>query len=314
MLTRRHIRIKVVQSAYAFSLVDQGKVQEQLSFFKKSILDSVDLLILQLALFKALKHQLVKESESHQNKYIKHTESALSPDSLLNNKYFDFIAEHPVLLKKSSSSELNNWEIEFKLVERLWDEIQKDDDFVAYCNISEPDTALQREIIIKIFKNKIASASYLHQFYEDQKLTWLDDLPVINTFILKSLKQIDPKNSHSLVLPDGSEWSEELYFGNALLEKFLTNEEALEKELEGKTPNWDPDRIAHMDRLLLKIAIAELLYFPEIPPKVTLNEFLEIAKEYSTPKSNSFINGVLDKLVKEFADKNRLNKTGRGLL
>ena len=98
MLTRRHIRIKVVQSAYAFSLVDQGKVQEQLSFFKKSILDSVDLLILQLALFKALKHQLIKESELHQNKYIKHTESALSPDSLLNNKYFDFIAGHPVLL------------------------------------------------------------------------------------------------------------------------------------------------------------------------------------------------------------------------
>ena len=154
----------------------------------------------------------------------------------------------------------------------------------------------------------------MHQFYEDLKLTWLDDLPVVNTFILKSLKQIDPKNSHSLVLPDGSEWSDELNFGNALLEKLLTNEEALAKELEGKTPNWDPERIALMDRLLLKIAIAELLYFPEIPPKVTLNEFLEIAKEYSTPKSNSFINGVLDKLVKDFKDKNRLNKTGRGLL
>ena len=303
-----------MQSAYAFSLVDQGKVQEHLSFLKKSILDSLDLLILQLALFKALKLQLVKEIESHQNKYLKHSESVLSSESLLNNKYFDFIAEHPVLLKKISSSKLNNWEIEFKLVERLWDEIKKDDDFIAICNISEPDIASQREIIVKIFENKIASASYLHQFYEDLKLTWLDDLPVVNTFILKSLKQIDPKNSHSLVLPDGSEWSDELNFGNALLEKLLTNEEALAKELEGKTPNWDPERIALMDRLLLKIAIAELLYFPEIPPKVTLNEFLEIAKEYSTPKSNSFINGVLDKLVKDFTDKNRLNKTGRGLL
>lgn len=314
MLTRRHTRIKVMQSAYAFSLVDQGKIQQQLSFFKKSILDSLDLLILQLSLFKALKLQLVKESESHQNKYIKYTELALSSNSLLNNKYFDFIAAHPILLKKITSSKLNNWEIEFKLVERLWDEIQKDDDFIAYCNISEPNIALQRKIIVKIFENKIASAAYLHQFYEDHKLTWLDDLPVVNTFILKNLKQIDLKNSKSLVLPNGSEWSHELNFGNALLEKYLTNEEALAKELEGKTPNWDPKRIAHMDRLLLKIAIAELLYFPEIPPKVTLNEFLEIAKEYSTPKSNSFINGVLDKLVKDFANKNRLNKTGRGLL
>ena len=120
-----------MQSATGKSLVDQGKVQEHLSFLKKSILDSLDLLILQLALFKALKLQLVKEIESHQNKYLKHPESVLSSESLLNNKYFDFIAEHPVLLKKISSSKLNNWEIEFKLVERLWDEIKKDDDFIA---------------------------------------------------------------------------------------------------------------------------------------------------------------------------------------
>ncbi len=98
------------------------------------------------------------------------------------------------------------------------------------------------------------------------------------------------------------------------MEKVIINQEALEQELEGKTPNWEADRIAYIDLIILKIAIAELLYFPSIPAKVTLNEYLELAKDYSTPKSNHFVNGVLDKLVKEFEQENRLNKTGRGLL
>ena len=94
----------------------------------------------------------------------------------------------------------------------------------------------------------------------------------------------------------------------------IANEESLQKEFEGKTPNWDKDRVATLDNLLIKIALAELIYFPDIPPKVTLNEYLEIAKEYSTPKSNLFINGVLDSLVKSFIKNNRIRKEGRGLL
>jgi N utilization substance protein B len=103
-------------------------------------------------------------------------------------------------------------------------------------------------------------------------------------------------------------------FGIELFEKAIANEEALQKELDGKTPNWDSERIANLDAILIKLAIAELFYFSNIPPKVTLNEYLEIAKEYSTPKSNLFINGVLDSLVKEYEKTNRMNKQGRGLL
>jgi len=103
-------------------------------------------------------------------------------------------------------------------------------------------------------------------------------------------------------------------FGIELFEKAIVNEEELQKELDGKTPNWDSERIANLDAILIKLAIAELFYFSNIPPKVTLNEYLEIAKEYSTPKSNLFINGVLDSLVKEYEKSNRMNKQGRGLL
>ena len=118
----------------------------------------------------------------------------------------------------------------------------------------------------------------------------------------------------SLPFPEYFKSEEDVLFGLELLEKVIANDEKLQFELEGKTPNWDADRIALLDRVILKIAITELLFFPSIPSKVTLNEYLEIAKDYSTPNSNNFVNGVLDKLVKEFEEENRLNKSGRGLL
>ena len=95
--------------------------------------------------------------------------------------------------------------------------------------------------------------------------------------------------------------------------KVVLNDEKLSLEVEGKTPNWDKERIAEMDMIILKMGIAEFLYFPSIPVRATINEYLEIAKEYSTPKSSIFINGILDKLVKEFETSKKLNKIGRGL-
>jgi N utilization substance protein B len=103
-------------------------------------------------------------------------------------------------------------------------------------------------------------------------------------------------------------------FALKLLSKTLLNNKALEDEIQGKTPNWDKDRIADIDAILLKMAICELLNFPSIPERVSINEYLEIAKEYSTPKSSIFINGILDKLVKEYKKAGKLKKAGRGLL
>lgn len=105
-----------------------------------------------------------------------------------------------------------------------------------------------------------------------------------------------------------------MVFANQLLTKTLLKNAALEKEIEGKTPNWDKDRIADIDSILLKMAICELLHFSSIPERVTINEYLEIAKEYSTPKSSIFINGILDKLTREYKTDGKLNKIGRGLL
>jgi N utilization substance protein B len=171
----------------------------------------------------------------------------------------------------------------------------------------------EKYFIADLFTEVIAPSDKLYEYLEDYKLTWVDDLPGINTLILKQLKQLRSEDD-TLLLPKVYKDSDDKEFVKTLFRKTVLNEVELSKEYIDKTPNWDVERIAEIDTIILKMAICELLKFPSIPAKVTINEYLEIAKEYSTPKSSIFINGILDNLVKEFEKNDRLVKTGRGLL
>ena len=225
-----------------------------------------------------------------------------------------FFKEHKVLSKQLDNKKLVKWDLEFKFLKDLFIEVSNSQVFKDYHEIENPLEEDDLNFTAKLFKNHIATSNYLYDFVEDNCLTWTDDLPMVNTFLLKMLKHIDLNSPQSLTFPRSIENQEDTDFGIKLLEKVISNDSNLQEELLGKTPNWDAERIAQLDNVILKVAIAELLYFPMIPLKVTLNEYLEIAKDYSTPKSNNFVNGVLDKLVREFDQENRLNKTGRGLL
>jgi N utilization substance protein B len=171
-----------------------------------------------------------------------------------------------------------------------------------------------KELILDLFKEVIAPNDKIYEYFEDDKLTWVDDIPLINTFVLKQLKQLKGNEQESFFLPKLMKDSEDMRFAKQLLTKTLVNNDQLEAEIQIKTPKWDKDRIANIDAILMKMAMTELLYFPSIPERVTINEYLEIAKEYSTPKSSIFINGILDKLVKEYREDGKLKKSGRGLL
>jgi N utilization substance protein B len=168
--------------------------------------------------------------------------------------------------------------------------------------------------LLDLFRDVIAPNEKIYEYFEDDQLTWVDDLPLVNTFLLKRLKKLKPDHGDNFFLPKLVKDDDDLDFAKKLLVKTLLNDAFLVSEIEGKTPNWDKDRIADIDAILLKMAICEFLNFPSIPERVTINEYLEIAKEYSTPKSSIFINGILDKLVKEYKTEGKLNKTGRGLL
>ena len=314
MLTRRHIRIKVMQSVYSFSIGKQYKIDDEVKFFKESVEHTFNLYLLLIGLIKSLHAYAEQQLDTVQKHNIQNQTRFIILQKFAQNKVLIFIKEHESLSKHLNNKKLINWDLEFKYLKELFELVTSSAIFEGYMNIENITIADDVKLVSKIFKDHIATSNYLYDHIEDQRLTWIDDLPMVNTFILKMLKKIEVNKSQSLTFPKPGENQEDTDFGIQLLEKVIVNDEELQKELLGKTPNWDPDRIAQLDNVILKIAIAELLYFPLIPSKVTLNEYLEIAKDYSTPNSNNFVNGVLDNLVKEFSQENRLNKTGRGLL
>lgn len=314
MLTRRHIRIKVMQSVYSFSSGKEKKLKDEVLFFKQSVAQTFDLYLLLLALFNALKRHVSDQLIAYKKHQIKSDKKHIRLERLAQNKVLQFFYDHQTLQKHLKNKKFIKWDLEFKFLNDLIDEMTKTDSFQAYLEIEDPTEKDDLQWLSKCFKESIAPSSYLFDYLEDNQLTWIDDLPVVNTFMLKMLKQIDTKDSNSLKFPKPIENQEDLTFGVTLLEKTIVEDVKLQKELEGKTPNWEAERIAKLDGVILKIAIVELLHFPGIPTKVTLNEYLEIAKDYSTPNSNNFVNGVLDKLVREFTQEKRMIKTGRGLL
>ena len=314
MLTRRHIRIKIIQSVYSFSLDKGRKIDDQILFFNKSILDTYNLYLLMLSLFKELKIHSKEQLLAYQKNGIIKDENYLGINCLAKNKFLDFFDNHAALESQIKNKNFINWDLEFKFIKRLVLKIIKSENFKKYSLIKSPKLEDCQDSFISLFKDIIAPSSYLYNYLEDQNLYWIADLPLVNTFLLKMFKNFDIKDSNSLKFPQPKQQEEDLKFGVKLLKIVISKSSELHNEIKGKTPNWDPERIAFIDKVILRTAIAELLHFQDIPAKVTLNEYLEIAKDYSTPNSNNFVNGVLDKLVKDFKNENRLMKTGRGLL
>ena len=199
-------------------------------------------------------------------------------------------------------------------VDVIFKAIVSSDLYHEYMQTRVSDFKEDKQFVIDIFKEIMAPNDKLYEYIEDKNLTWLDDLPTVNTTILKLLRKAKVNSDNSLFVPKLYKEEEDKQFAIDLFKKTLLNRSILNTEIEKKTKNWDADRIADVDYTLLQMAICELQHFSSIPVKVTINEYLEIAKEYSTPKSSIFINGILDKLVKEFNDAGALNKMGRGLL
>ena len=246
------------------------------------------------------KHLATKEEKNPNLKFI-------------SNEVFLLLGEQTSLSKAIETRKINNWKLNDDLILQLLEDIKKSEVYINYMNDKSKSFDNDLQFVVDLFVKVIAPNERLYDYLEDNKLTWLDDYALVNTFISKQLKKL--KNTSSLiVVPHVYKDEDDKGFAKQLFVKTLLNENELAQEYVNKTPNWDSERIAEIDTILLKMAICELLKFPSIPVNVTINEYLEIAKEYSTPKSSIFINGILDNLVKDYKEENKLNKSGRGLL
>ena len=301
-----------MQSLYSFFLNEKSDLKKHITFFKESFLNTFSLYITILSFLKSI-HEYAQQYILLQ-KDLRNSPLDNKSRHLVNNKILSFISGHRVLTSIIKEKKIKYWDLDFEYVKTAFKDLMESESFIKYSRLESPTINQDREIIIFFFKEIIAVSEVFYEYMEDHELTWIDDLPVVNTYILKMLNKIDPSDFNSLNFPEMNPSEEDPQFAVELLEKVVVKNDELKSELEGRTPNWDSDRIAFIDAILIKMATAELLYFPTIPPKVTMNEYIEISKDYSTPKSNIFINGILDKMIKDFNKKGCLNKTGRGLL
>lgn len=300
MLTRRHIRIKVMQSLYSHLNSRDRTLKSHLDFFKNTTRKSFDLYYLLISTFKFIfqkaneKLKIEKKNDNNANGFLE--------NRISENPFFIYINKNKSIENYLKKRKINNWKTDDKYINEIYNSLDSliDTDNNLFC--------------VNFYKDFIASSNKLYEYVEDSELTWVDDFPVVNTYILKQIKSFYFKQSQNPSLPIYNIKQDEIVFGIDLLNHVLRNNELLNKEIIGRTPNWEFDRIANLDYILIKMAIVEFLFFVEIPLKVTINEYLEIAKDYSTPKSNIFINGVLDNISKDFESKGKLNKKGRGLL
>ena len=313
MLNRRHIRIKVMQSIYAMHQSGTDVLEKQEKFLQASIENIEDLYLILLSTLVEIRKKEIQYLEIAKQKHLASAAERNPNLRFVNNPVLVALDQNSSLQTALENRKINNWQINDDTILLLLQAVKQSALYTNYMEQEVVNFEGHCLFVADMFSEIIAPNEKLYSYLEDFKLTWVDDIPVVNTQILKQLKQITEKKNN-LVVPSVYKDEEDKDFALDLFRKTVLNETTLAEEFMDKTPNWDMDRIAELDTIILKMAICEFLKFPSIPLKVTINEYLELAKEYSTPKSSIFINGILDNLVKDFQSNNRINKAGRGLM
>jgi transcription antitermination factor NusB len=314
VVNRRHIRVKVMQSIYAMHQNGSDNLEKEEKFLLHSIDAIQDLYLIMLSsLIEICKKETVFLHLSSQ-KHLATKEERNPNEKFIKNKIFQILSENNSLSIALENRSINNWNLNDDYIILLLNAIKESEIYAKYMLNSTNSFEEDKEFIINIFSEVIVPNEKLYDYIEDDKLTWIDDIPLVNTHIVKQLNAIKDGENDNFRVPKLYKDNEDKDYVKDLFRRTVLNESELAKEYVDKTPNWDSDRIAEVDTIILKMAICEFLKFPSIPVKVTLNEYLELAKEYSTPKSSIFINGILDNLVKELETNKRIVKIGRGLM
>ncbi len=297
MITRRHIRIRVVQSFYSF-LINSSPNQYQAKKLLGASLDKVqDLLLLELALFQKIYTITEEKIKTIQKSVFGGQELYLKYNRLVNNSCLRILVQHPDL-KKIPNSIKDYWKGHDSYIELLINTLFESQEYQQFLLIGHPNKNQNQKLLIYFFKNIIASSITLQEIYEDYSISFTDDLPLVNSYVLKIIRKTDLIKVPKTIIPHSIKHRKEIEFGISLFNQVLSNINFIKNQYQRFIKNWTIDRLVTIDSAILTVAIAEMLYFKDIPPRVTINEYLEIAKDYSTEKSAMFINGILDQLLK----------------
>jgi len=314
MLNRRHLRVKVLQSLYAYHQSNSGDIKQHEKHLLQSI-DSVhEMYIWMLSLISEVVDYAEIDAQERANKHLPTEEDLHANVKILGNRFVLSLKKNKDYLAGLKKYKVS-WTFEPELVKSMFIILKNSDDYKEYLKKTCDTIQTDKDIIKYIFKRVILKSSIAEQVFEDKFIYWPVDKDVLQALIAKTFKNFAYDNYEQNKLAEiTGNWEEDREFIVNLFEESIRHNTDYQVLITAKTQNWEPDRIAMMDTLLMKMAISEFINFNSIPVKVTINEYLEISKEFSTPKSNSFINGILDKILIELKAQNKVNKTGRGLI
>ncbi|MFW5823189.1 MAG: transcription antitermination factor NusB [Tangfeifania sp.] len=313
MISRRIIRTKVLQVLYAY-YSSPGKTlanTEKELFF--CINKSYDLYHYLLALVIEIADYAEERIEIRRRKH-QPTEEDLHPNTkFISNQLIQQLRENRQLNAYTDQKKLN-WVNHPELVKELYLFLIESDFYEEYMADKNRSFLDDRKFVDKIFTKIILVTEDLYEVLEEQSIYWNDDVEFVVSMISKTLKKFTPHSGSDQRLLPLFKDQDDRDFAKELLRKSIINHDELRELIKEHSKNWDLDRIAFMDILIMQLAITEFLYFPSIPTKVSLNEYIELSKFYSTEKSRNFINGILDKTLKDLKNSGKISKAGRGLI
>ena len=307
MINRALIRLKVIQVIYAYYQNGGKNLEAAEKELFYSLSKSYDLYNYLLLLMVELTRFADRRIDNRRHK-LRPTEEDLNPNTrFIDNAFIAQLAQNKQLMEFSSNQK-RSWEDESEFVKRLFARIEESKAYQEYMSKETLTYEDDRELWRKLYRSIIVPNEEIDDILEEQSLYWNDDKVIIDTFVLKTIKRFDPQNGEEQELLPEYKDEEDREYARKLFRNAITGAEAYRKLMADNTKNWDMERIAFMDILIMQVALAEILTFPSIPVSVSFNEYVEIAKMYSTPKSSSFINGMLDTIVNQLKNENKLSK------
>ena len=298
IINRRQIRIKVLQELYSFLSGNENSLVEGQKNIINSFIQTNTLYVFYLNFFKSF-WEFSYQRDVYQRKFKKSLKPIDENYTLISELIpLKSIAKNKNLITRLSSDKSIFWDNKQDFLNEFFLKIVDSEGFKEYVILKEKDYKAQLKLLIYILKKILVFDKKFFNYIEDQNIYWIDDVPLVNTFLLRLMKTFKLKKEFKLFKKSFLNTEKDIEFALKLFEKVLENSDRLDKVVQSKILNWDIERIAPIDKLIIKMSITELNYFSEIPKTVSINEYLEISKEYSTPKSSQFINGVLDTIVK----------------
>jgi N utilization substance protein B len=314
MLNRRQLRVKVLQALYAYNQSENKEINAHEKLLLQSVDKVFEMYIWMLSLISETIQYVERDAADSANKHLPTEADLAANQKILTNKFIVSLHQNPEYIAALKKYKID-WSFDPEMARSLFYTLKEAPEYQAYLESTDDSIQADKDIIKFIFKKVILKSPTAEQFFEEHFLNWPVDKDTLQAMIAKTFKNFSNEDFAKNKLAELSmDWMEDREFLVTLFQQTIRYDKEYQQLIGDKTQNWEADRIAMMDTILMKMAICEFLGFPSIPVKVTINEYLEISKEYSTPKSNSFINGILDKVLSELKNNNKIRKSGRGLV